>query len=591
MILFFCLSLANSEEPSQQQNQLLLAEFGSSSVYEQVQELQRLSPPFSPADRRLLWQIYFRARLGVTAEDPDVFERTLTLLILDYQDNPDNQMAADIISPLYASTLLHLQNQWSERYPQLNNTEFLNAPLEDNIRQELEQLIDKEWSVHGETWLLSFKTENGSQSITLFRWLLKQLLPAWRESISIQFAAELESNWGLDTMPIELSPPVQQPGQTNAPSPQRPDVSLQQFSPSAKPNWKWLSILGMIGLVVRYRRTKAGNILFGLLSLLLLENICTLFIKPLIETSSYFNFHHWQIAPWEDKGTYLETQGSYIRAQRFTREKQRQRIIILGASSAHGSNHLWEDSWAGILAKETDAEVINLAVGGTTSHGILHLLPYTLALDPDLIILYYGHNEVHQFQQLPEFQQSSVPALWMKNVLWRSSIYSLLYRIIPSTTRKPTRNADENTLDNSRQSQLVQLSVWNHKQNISLLLSAYQEAQIPVALLNPPTNYPFAPVDEQFQNIQVSTIAEKQHQIDCSLQATTIHSAIRKNNLELAQDYGLYYLDLDLYFHQESPDHFSANGLFWDELHPSALGQRWIAAPLVSFFNTERNTE
>ena len=35
--------------------------------------------------------------------------------------------------------------------------------------------------------------------------------------------------------------------------------------------------------------------------------------------------------------------------------------------------------------------------------------------------------------------------------------------------------------------------------------------------------------------------------------------------------------DLDIYFHQNSPDTTSANGLFWDELHPSALGHKWIA--------------
>ena len=138
---------------------------------------------------------------------------------------------------------------------------------------------------------------------------------------------------------------------------------------------------------------------------------------------------------------------------------------------------------------------------------------------------------------------------------------------------------------------IVQLAKWNHMQNISLLLTSYQEAEIPVIMLNPPTNYPFAPVDEAFQLNPVHTISEKQKQIDQSTEATTIHSEIRENNLKLARKFGLYYLDLDQYFHKKSPDHYSANGLFWDELHPSALGQEWIAQSILPLLKEQLQSQ
>lgn len=532
-----------------------------------------------------MWKIYFQTRLGIAAEDPDIFERVLDLLIQNYQILAPQKLSDELLLPLHEATLLQVEKRWSERYPELKGSQIPISPAQ---QERLANLIDEQWSKHGILWLQSFQTEDGSRSIELFRWLLMQYLPIWKERISANFATELQHTWGLETSMIELNPPEQKPGQTKAPFPKQPNISVQKFSANGTIPLRWFIALGLFCLILPLRKGKTGKLLFGLFLSLLVENISSLFIRPLIETNSYFSFNHWQVEPWQDEGNYLETQGSYIRAQRFQREKQGKRIIILGASSAHGSNHLWEDSVAGILEKKTNFEVINLAIGGTTSHGILHLLPYTLELEPDFIILYYGHNEVHQFEQLMEFHQSSIQTLWIKNVLWRSSTYSLLYRLLPSSKTKEAPAYSSGSAQQIQHSQVVTLAKWNHKQNISVLLKGYKAAEIPVILLNPPTNYPFAPVDERFLEYPAFSIPEKQAQIDQSLEATTIHSEIRKNNLELAQEFGLYYLDLDLYFHQESPDQLSANGLFWDELHPSALGQEWISAPLISLLNQKQ---
>lgn len=581
MFILLSLSLGLSEELPPQRNDFSFVE--AVSVYEQIQGIKKLSPPFSSADRKRLWQLYFQTRLGVQAEDPDIFERSLDLLIQDYRNNPSMNLSEDITLPLYQTSLLHLQTQWSNRYPQLQNLDFSSSAPSSKLEDELQEIIKIQWSEHGLSWLESFQTENGSRSIELFRWILFQQLPNWEKQISPQFAAEIQNTWNLNPDSFQLAPPEQQPGQTKHPIPKHPEITLQQFPSKPQIPWRWIILLALLGFIIPLRKWKLGKLIFGFFSLLLLENTSSLFIQPLIETDSFFNFHHWQIEPWQERNDYLETQGSYIRAQRFQREKQGRRIVILGASSAHGSNHLWEDSIAGILEKETETEVINLGIGGTTSHGILHLLPYTLELQPDFIILYYGHNEVHQFEQLMEFQQSSVQTLWLKNILWRSSIYSFLYQNLRSSSNSEEIKASEVSAikPKNQHNDIVELAKWNHMQNISILLEAYQEAQIPVILLNPPTNYPFAPVDEQFQANPVQTIPEKQAQINQSTEATTIHSEIRANNLELAKQFGLYYLDLDQYFHMNSPDQFSANGLFWDELHPSALGQEWITKPLI----------
>jgi len=81
------------------------------------------------------------------------------------------------------------------------------------------------------------------------------------------------------------------------------------------------------------------------------------------------------------------------------------------------------------------------------------------------------------------------------------------------------------------------------------------------------------------------TIADIQKQIDSHPESTTIHSTIKSTIPTLAKQHGTYHWDLDVYFHQNSPDSTSANGLFWDELHPSALGHKWIADGLKTWLS------
>ena len=98
---------------------------------------------------------------------------------------------------------------------------------------------------------------------------------------------------------------------------------------------------------------------------------------------------------------------------------------------------------------------------------------------------------------------------------------------------------------------------------------------IPTLLIAPPTNYPFAPMADA--ELYTDYIEDIQKRIDDYPEATTIHSSIRRNIVILAGIYQTTHWDLDFHFHRYSSDGLAANGLFWDELHPSALGHQWIA--------------
>ena len=118
-------------------------------------------------------------------------------------------------------------------------------------------------------------------------------------------------------------------------------------------------------------------------------------------------------------------------------------------------------------------------------------------------------------------------------------------------------------------------------QNITLLQLSFVLSKfdsVPTLLISPPTNYPFAPMADLADTEMYSDYPEDiQIRIDNHPEATTIHSSIRRQIVILAGIYQKTHWDLDFHFHRNSPDGLSANGLFWDELHPSALGHQWIA--------------
>jgi phospholipase/lecithinase/hemolysin len=58
-------------------------------------------------------------------------------------------------------------------------------------------------------------------------------------------------------------------------------------------------------------------------------------------------------------------------------------------------------------------------------------------------------------------------------------------------------------------------------------------------------------------------------------------SGIRAALSELAEAHHTGWLDADALFWSASPDGLSANGLFWDDLHPSRQGHALLADALV----------
>ena len=89
-----------------------------------------------------------------------------------------------------------------------------------------------------------------------------------------------------------------------------------------------------------------------------------------------FHVNNWSVDPWIETDTHYSHKETISERSAFQRRRASKRLVVLGASSAHGSNELMEDSFAGIVNEQTEWDVVNLGIGGTTSAGLVSLIPY-----------------------------------------------------------------------------------------------------------------------------------------------------------------------------------------------------------------------
>ena len=131
--------------------------------------------------------------------------------------------------------------------------------------------------------------------------------------------------------------------------------------------------------------------------------------SPLVEDGP----DHWTIRPdWVNAGEELATATTSepgrlflvpsFRPARFAKHKApgTRRIVALGDSTMFGLFAGAEGAFVQILARQatrasgTPVETVNLGCPGWASDRVANLMPTALGLEPDLVIVYVGHNEL-----------------------------------------------------------------------------------------------------------------------------------------------------------------------------------------------------
>ena len=173
------------------------------------------------------------------------------------------------------------------------------------------------------------------------------------------------------------------------------------------------------------------------------------------------------------------------------------RLITMGGSSAAGFPFGYGASLAGMLEQrlrrtfpEREIEVITTAMSAINSYSLLDYADEVIALEPDGVLIYAGHNEyVGVLGVGSAFSSSQSPALTRLIVsLRRLTLYRVLESLLAPSVKKESAGSDDGTLMArvaaerriATGSSLYERGVDQFSSNMSALLSRYRDAGIPV---------------------------------------------------------------------------------------------------------------
>ena len=129
--------------------------------------------------------------------------------------------------------------------------------------------------------------------------------------------------------------------------------------------------------------------------------------------------------------------------QTFSCIPKQSRIVLLGGSTVQGYGVSPKENLQAHLSTLTSStyDVVNLGAAGYTSSQIVDMLPEVWSLQPDLLVLYTGHNDVifyPEIQSLFESQETKI-GVWRK--LRKSRIFQWLEKaLLPRETLSLTFN-------------------------------------------------------------------------------------------------------------------------------------------------------
>jgi tetratricopeptide (TPR) repeat protein len=290
------------------------------------------------------------------------------------------------------------------------------------------------------------------------------------------------------------------------------------------------------------------------------------------------------------------------------------RIFVLGGSSAAGFPFSPNGTFSRyirdrleLLYPEIPIEVVNVAITATNSYTIRDLLPGIVEQQPDLILIYAGHNEYYGALGVGSTENIGNSREFVHFLIWLNKFKTVEFfrnviqsagnlfssDLVHDTKRGGTLMArivkDQLITFNS---DAYNTGINQFKGNLEDIFQMAGEANIPVAIGTLVSNLkdqkPFVSVntanqesaDTIFEKGQQKYKLQEYHSADSLFRIAKDLDALRfrapeKMNLiikELADKYKCGIVNLDSAFNAESPDGIVGNNLLVDHLHPTLSG-------------------
>jgi len=331
------------------------------------------------------------------------------------------------------------------------------------------------------------------------------------------------------------------------------------------------------------------------------------------------------------------------------------RIFIQGGSTAAGFPYGRWASLQGMLEQrfkrlypEKNIEIINTAMAAVNSYTLLDFVDEIIAQQPDLVLIYAGHNEYLGIMGVGSAFAAKggrlATLLHLKFKNWR--LYQLLQKLYsfafapdkaPSKSNQTLMSQVAKEKEIALDSDLYQQGVAQFKGNMSLILAKYQTAGIPVVLGNLVSNengqVPFSSLEKvDWQQVKAKLTkqnataevkrlqsliaqeksAENYYQLGLNLELLArfeeakqafvlakdydllrfrAPSEFNKVLKELTKTYSVNLVDTQKIFNENSANAIIGNKLILEHLHPTVEGYFLLAEAYVQLITQQQLIE
>ena len=301
------------------------------------------------------------------------------------------------------------------------------------------------------------------------------------------------------------------------------------------------------------------------------------------------------------------TQGQY---DVFLKEKQSNtlRIFVQGASSSAGFPYNHSGSFPRLLEQKLQhyyptyhIEVINTSLAATNSYTLLDFVDEILAEQPDLVLIYGGHNEYYGALGVGSSQRFAgsigLTNLYLK--LKDVRTVQLVKQIIQSFYSVKEKGDNETLMSKMVRNESIPYESSAYKQgleqyetNMSLLLEKYQKANVPVMISNLVSNLkdfePFISSEDTYDASENFEKALNLHEQQNFSEAKRYFQKARDYDLlkfraptalvemipKLAEAHGAQWIDMRSAFEGASENGIVGNELLLEHVHANLNGNR-----------------
>jgi tetratricopeptide (TPR) repeat protein len=291
------------------------------------------------------------------------------------------------------------------------------------------------------------------------------------------------------------------------------------------------------------------------------------------------------------------------------------RVFVLGASSAAGYPYLSSASFSKFIRKKLEIlypkkiiEVCNISMSAINSYAIRDLMPEMLKKNPDIILLYLGHNEYYGALGVGSLESLGSSRFIVNTTLWLNKFKTVeLLRSILKSLSGILSSGSENTVGTlmaqMAKDKLIEFNseiYWDgikqFEGNLCDILEMCKEANVPIITSTLACNLkdqkPFVsvkdseypPADDMFLKAKIKLDFGEADSASIlflyakELDALRFRAPEEINNIiiRLCGDMGFPFIKSDSLLNATSYDEIVGNELMTDHLHPNVSGYQLI---------------